>query len=400
MLPTVRLLLTFSLSMVLCLIPQQQAPLDVNISPKLTHSASNSTYNSGTSSAHYVFGQVQHQMKLQASYPDARPVRGIYVSGWVAGSANGLNRMLNIARNNDLNAMVIDVKNDFGKVTYASSLPEVKEIDSDSEPLIKDVDQMITTLKEQNIYLIGRVVVFRDPWLVHNKPQWAIYKKSGALWRDKKGTTWIDPYQQEVWDYNIAIAKEAAAKGFNEIQFDYVRFPENGAKMDQVVQYANSEQLTKSQAISRFLEKARSRIHEDGAKVSADVFGLVTSSSDDMGIGQTWSGVSRHVDTISPMTYPSHYSQGMYGIANPDLEPYAVINRALTDAGRRNEQLVKHGIHAARVRPWLQGFTASWIHPHQNYTSAQIKAQIQAAEDLGIQEFLIWDAQCRYDYEI
>jgi len=325
-------------------------------------------------------------------------IRGIYVSGWIAGSRKPMERLIRLVDETDLNAMVIDVKNDYGKLTYRSALPEVRAAGADRDPAVRDMAGLLRRLKAKRIYTIGRVVVFKDPLLARAKPEWAFHTKSGALWRDQKGRPWVEPYRPEVRAYNIAIAKEAAALGFDEIQFDYVRFPDNGDAMDRIVRYRNPEGWTKREAIGRFLREAREALHASGTALSADVFGLVTTAHDDMGIGQTWREIAPAVDAISPMVYPSHYDRGTYGIRHPDLAPSAIVRHALDDAGRRNRVLSSEGKKPGRIRPWLQAFTATWVRPHQPYRAGEIRAQIRAAEAAGVKQFLLWNPSCTYDY--
>lgn len=328
-----------------------------------------------------------------------QPVKGIYVSGWVAGSKNRLDRLVQLVDDTDLNAMVIDVKNDYGLMTYRSSLPAVKAIGADRHIAIGDIQGLLQRLKAKNIYVIGRIVTFKDPLYARVHPAMALQKRGGGVWRDAQGKAWLDPFQPDVRAYNRAIAEEAASVGFDEVQFDYVRFPDNGGKVDREVRYHNANGQSKSDVISAFLRDARQHVHKRGARVSADVFGLVTSSPGDMGIGQSWRAVSGAVDAISPMTYPSHYSTGMYGIKQPDLNPYAVIHHAMADAKHRNALMRSGGQGTtATIRPWLQSFTARWVHPHQTYGAEQVNKQVQAARDLGIRDFLLWSSNCRYDY--
>ncbi|WP_308637073.1 putative glycoside hydrolase [Paenibacillus silvisoli] len=327
------------------------------------------------------------------------PVRGIYVSGWVAGSKKRMQSLIDLVDRTNLNAMVIDVKNDYGQLTYRSELPAVHAIDGDRHASISDIKGLLRKLKAKHIYVIGRVVTFKDPLYAKKYPGMALQKQSGGVWRDGQGKAWLDPYQKQVRDYNEAIAAEAAALGFDEVQFDYVRFPDNGSKVDREVRYSDQQGRSKSDIISLFLREARTVVHNAGARVSADVFGLVTSSTNDMGIGQSWRAVSGAVDVISPMTYPSHYSTGMYGVKSPDLSPYPIIRQAMQDAKRRNAIMERSGNQrTASIRPWLQSFTARWVHPHQSYGAEQVNKQIQAARDQGIKEFLLWSSNCKYDY--
>ncbi len=329
--------------------------------------------------------------------PDKR-IRGIYVSGWVAGNVKRINQLIELIDQTDLNAMVIDVKNDYGKLTYRSKLPQIKSIGADSKPVISNVRQLLRKLKRNNIYVIGRIVTFKDPLFAHKYPTMALQARSGGVWHDSHGHSWLNPYQPAVRSYNQSIAAEAAAIGFDEIQFDYVRFPDNEVMVDKEVHYSLRNNKTKQQIISQFLRESRALIHKTGAKVSADVFGLVTSSKDDMGIGQSWNDIASSVDVISPMTYPSHYSTGIYGVKQPDLAPAAIIGHAMKDAQKHNGYIRRKGKRPADIRPWLQSFTATWLHPHQRYNTEQVHKQIEAAKAQGVKQFLLWSPNCKYDY--
>ncbi len=321
--------------------------------------------------------------------------KGIYLTGRSAGNSN-FQRLLQFVVSTELNAMVIDVKEDEGRVTYKSGVPVVKEVGSDNTVFIQDVDSVVQTLKENHIYPIARIVCFKDPFLAGKKTDWAMHKKTGGVWSDKKGTVWIDPYRKEVWDYNIAIAKEAAQKGFKEIQFDYVRFPDNGKKIDAEVAFHEQNGKEKQQVIADFLAYAKAELAPFNVYISADVFGLVPSVSDDMGIGQKWEMVSPNVDYISPMTYPSHYANGTYGLRVPDAKPYETILHSVKDAQQKNAGLEQNQIKSAAIRPWLQDFTARWVKGHIPYGPAEVSAQIKAAKDLGVDQYLIWNAGNTY----
>lgn len=334
--------------------------------------------------------------------PSANPnssdvkVKGIYINTWNM-QGQKYTKILKLLDDTDLNAVVLDVKNDSGYVTYPSNVPLVKETGADSKNILPDMQSKIKELKSKGIYTIARLVVFKDPYLAAKKPEWSMQKKKGGVWRDPKGISWVDPFQEKVWDYNIAIAGEAAALGFDEVQFDYVRFPDNAAKVDAQVQYQNPKHSDKSEAIQGFLKRAKQSLPH--VRLSADVFGLTTSSKDDMGIGQKWESIVPEVDIICPMIYPSHYSKGMYGIKSPDLQPYETISKALQDASERNRTMEQGGIQGiARIRPWLQDFTAAWVKPHQSYTSKQVREQIRAAREQGIEEFLLWNPSGNYSY--
>ncbi|WP_235828035.1 putative glycoside hydrolase [Brevibacillus migulae] len=321
--------------------------------------------------------------------------KGIYLTGWSAGNSN-FQKLLNLVNHTELNAMVIDMKEDEGRVTYQSGIPLVKEVNSDHTRFIPDIDQMMQTLQENHVYTIARIVCFKDPFLAGKKTGWAMQRKTGGVWSDKKGVVWIDPYRKEVWDYNIALAKEAAMKGFDEIQFDYVRFPDNGKKVDQEVAFYQQNGRAKQQVIADFLAYARKELAPYNVYISADIFGLVTSVSDDMGIGQKWELVSPRVDYVSPMMYPSHYANGTYGLAIPDARPYETIYHGLQDAQEKDQTIKAKQQQPAIIRPWYQDFTARWVKGHIPYGPREVQAQIKAGRDLGVEEYLIWDAGNTY----
>ncbi|RKP44473.1 GTP-binding protein [Cohnella endophytica] len=330
--------------------------------------------------------------------PSTQPVRAIYVSSHVA-NGKRMNALIDLVKQTELNAMVIDINSGVSLVATegkGSKAKNYKKLVWSNKRSAQHFREVIKKLKNENIYLIARIVTFKNPELARAVPAWSLKRKNGKTWTDRSGTPWIDPYRQDAWEYPLALAEKAVEIGFDEIQYDYVRFPENAAKVDREVAYDNEEGWKKSEAISKFLHRANLRIHKSGARVSADVFGLVGSTDDDMGIGQSWSAIAREVDVISPMIYPSHYSQGMWGIANPDLSPGPIITRALKDTVKRNRKLNEKGIATAKVRPWLQGFTAGWVHPHQTYKAAQIREQILAARKAGFYSYMIWNSSNKY----
>ncbi|UVI30395.1 putative glycoside hydrolase [Paenibacillus spongiae] len=385
------------------ILPELKEPPQVNHKPaSILQQKLSIKANTGRKQTFVIKQRNGEALRSQTAHPPRKgihtPVRGIYVSGWIAGDRKRMSRLIQLVDETDLNAMVIDVKNDYGNLTYRSSLPEVKAIQADRNPLIGDIRSLLSTLRAKQIYTIGRVVVFKDPLYAQRLPSGALQKKTGGVWIDRKGKSWVDPYVRSVQEYNMKIAEEAARLGFDEIQFDYVRFPDHGPRLNEEVQFGHANGVSKAEIIGDFLRQARSRVHAAGALVSADVFGLVTSAKDDMGIGQSWQAISSTVDFISPMTYPSHYSNGMYGISQPDLHPSKVIRQAMIDANQRNGYLRKNGKPAAEIRPWLQSFTATWIHPHQHYGMNEIRLQIQAAKEQGVNQFLLWSSNCKYDY--
>ncbi|WP_241422875.1 putative glycoside hydrolase [Candidatus Contubernalis alkaliaceticus] len=326
---------------------------------------------------------------------DNPPVKakGIYVTGNSVGLTSRFERLLDMVAATELNAMVIDVKNDHGLMTYRSEIDILIQSGANKSAPVKDMQEVVAMLKEKGIYTIARVVVFRDPLLPEFKPEWAIQKNQGGVWRDNKGMGWVNPYNKNVWDYNIAIAKEAALMGFQEIQFDYVRFPENAHRVDREAYYPGEDGKPKDKAIQDFLTYAQKQLEEYNVYIAADVFGVIaTSWGDTDKIGQTWEKIAPLVDYNCPMIYPSHYGSGYFGFDVPDAHPAGTVTHALNDAIKRNAHMENPGI----IRPWLQSFTASWIRGNIPYGPQEVRAQIDAALELGIDEYLIWNAGNRY----
>lgn len=317
-------------------------------------------------------------------------VKGIYLNRQSIKKEN-IQDYIDLVKDTDLNAVVIDVKDDSGKLTYPSNIETAKEIDADGDRTVNDMNKLVKRLKQEGIYTIARIVTFKDPYLAAHKPEWAIRGNDGDVWEDDAGVKWIDPYKRDVWKYTTAIAEEAADFGFDEIQYDYIRFPENAKQIDGEVTYDNPEDTPKLDNTTDFLTYSTKKLRNYPVRTSADVFGMVTSADDDMGIGQRWEEVSRLVDYISPMTYPSHYDTGIYGIDEPNDHPHELVRQAMKDAVSRNEEL---GEKQATIRPWVQDFSLK-----RTYTTEDIQDQIRAMKEQGIEQFLVWNAESDYTKE-
>jgi hypothetical protein len=319
-----------------------------------------------------------------------KPIRGVYVPYRHLHSKKW-SEIIDLLNKTDLNAVVLDVKTDSGQVTVPSSDPLAKAAGIVAKPI---TPEFIKSLKDQGIYTIARITTFKDPHMAKLRPQLSLQNKGGGVWYDAKGVAWLDPYQSEVRSYAISLAKAAATAGFDEVQFDYVRFPENGAKVDRQVRYANPNGTSKAEIIAAFLKEAKTQLASTPLRISADVFGLTTSAADDMGIGQDWSRLTTTADILCPMVYPSHYAKGTYGVAQPDLQPYLIIQRAVQAGLAKNRKVQT----SASIRPWLQDFTAKWVKPHQTYGTEQVREQVKALEESGIYEFLLWNPNASYSY--
>lgn len=324
--------------------------------------------------------------------PNPPVVKGIYVTGNIAGSNVHFEHLIDLLDKSELNAMVIDVKDDNGLMSYRSNIQAVNDVEANKYVRIRDINSFMNTLEDHQIYPIARIVTFKDKNLSEHRPDLSIQKKSGGIWRDRKGVSWVNPYDKRVWDYNIAIAKEAALNGFKEIQFDYVRFPENGTRVDAEAFFPGQNGKTKEDCIAEFLSYAREQLRDYNVIISADVFGLTTSVEDDMNIGQKWEKISPVVDYISPMIYPSHYYAGNYGFDNPNAHPYEVVDRAIKDALKKNEGLEKKAV----IRPWIQDFTLG----KPKYTGEDVLKQIKALNDNGIEGYMLWNAGNKYSEDV
>lgn len=326
---------------------------------------------------------------------DPVKVKGIYVSGPVAGIAR-MDTLIDLVDQTELNAMVIDIKNDEGKVTYKMQSEQVLAIDA-GVGYIKDIDELVSKCKEKDIYLIARIVAFRDPYLAEQKPEWAVHTKDGEIFRDKSGLAWVNPYKREVWDYLAEIASQAAYAGFDEIQFDYIRFSTD-IKEEEVNYGTESESVDKIGIITEFTEYMYKKLMPQGVYVAADVFGTVIDNETDQAIvGQDYVQMAQYLDYICPMVYPSHYYSGSYGISIPDAEPYNTIYAAASSSAE--ELKAVPGEECAHVRLWLQSFTASWVPGHISYGREQIRAQIKGAYDAGYDEWILWNAAVNYQPE-
>ena len=302
--------------------------------------------------------------------------------------------LIDLAKRTEINTLVIDVKDDRGFMLYRSDVPMAKDIIADTaRPMSPTrLAAVFDSLRTYGIYSIARIVVAKDPLLAERKPEFAIKRRRapGQLWLDKDGRPWLDPTHPEVWRYAGDIAAEAVRKGFREVQFDYVRFPDE----DRIIREGTYQLMNgrvRAQVIRDQLAMLRAQIDSLGVRMAIDVFGLTATDTTDMGIGQRWEMFVDRTDVISPMNYPSHFAPGTYGLANPNAKPYTTIDRALKDELRRSAAVPGAGV----IIPWYQDFTLG--PPH--YTAAEVRAQIQAGYDNGIFSWILWNPRSSYTVE-
>jgi hypothetical protein len=315
-------------------------------------------------------------------------VRALYVNRFAAQSSRRMAQMIKIADETEINALVLDLKDEFG-LNYKPSNPEWAK-NAGTSGVIRNLPALLDTLRAHKILPIARLVVFKDSVTARLNPAHTIRKPDGSVWRDKKGLAWVNPYDRTIWNYNIGVAEELARMGFGEIQFDYIRFPEPYASLPKQVFPGNSGE-SKPDALAAFLKEANARLDKVGARSTADIFGLVTTVGGPLEIGQWWEKLAPHTDALLPMVYPSHYPRGSFGIASPNAEPYKVLKIALTRARERNEKLgLKTPEH---VRPYLQAFTLGAPH----YGPTQLEAQKRATYDSGYDGWVLWSPGSKYE---
>ncbi|CAH2215167.1 putative glycoside hydrolase [Tepidibacter aestuarii] len=325
-------------------------------------------------------------------------VKGIYVTiNSILG--DNLDRLIKLCNESEINAFVVDVKDDFGNMLFKTDASEKFAPKANEKALSKEnMSKLIKKLNDNGIYLVARIVTFKDPIYTEYYPERAIInKETASTFVSKDGLRWASAHDRNLWEYDVSVAKEAAQIGFNEIQFDYVRFPaSNGGKLDAKLDYRNSSgDTSKAQTIQSFLKYAKENISSENVYISADIFGLVGSVPNDMGLGQHWEAVSGVVDYVCPMMYPSHYGNTVYGLDVPDAHPYETVFQSAKDSIKRN----KNVDNPATIRPWIQDFTASWVKGNIKYNETEVRAQIKALNDNGIDEYILWNAGNKYSFE-
>jgi hypothetical protein len=324
-------------------------------------------------------------------------IKAVYLTGWSAGSAAKLQSIINLVKTTELNAVVIDIKDYSGYVSYAMDVPGVKASGAEDQIRISCMNSIIQALHVNGIYVIGRITDFQDPILAKAHPEWAMHNKTtGAVWTDQNGLAWMDPAEQPVWDYLASIAKDAFGRGFDEINFDYVRFATDGS-ISNISYPAWDGETPRATIIANYFKFLRASFPNN--RISADLFGLSTVNSDDMGIGQIIQAAYKYFDYVCPMVYPSHYATGFIGYKYPAAYPYQVIAYSLQHALTK---LVAMGnppviltptsswaaiydlgaIPATKLRPWLQDFSLGAPGaPGTLYTAASVQQEKQAVYD-------------------
>ena len=347
---------------------------------------------------------------LVAHLPTPEPLRAIYMTSCVAGTPAFRTELVALIEETELNSIVIDIKDYSG---YLSFIPKDEALREFVSPrcVAPDMKEFVEKLHDKGIYAIGRITVFQDPVLTKRHPEFAVKKRSdGSAWKDYKGLSFTDPGAKEVWDHHVAIAKEAYALGFDELNFDYIRFPSDGPMGD--ISFTWSGARAKADVLEDFFRHLSGQLKPTGAIISADLFGMTTTNTDDLNIGQVLERATPYFDYIAPMVYPSHYPSNFNRWANPNKYPYDVVRFSLSEAVKRlsaTTTLValrgaeplstttrpmlypKETWDKLKLRPWLQDFDYGG-----NYDVAEVKAQIQAVYDAGLTSWMLWAPSNRY----
>jgi hypothetical protein len=316
-------------------------------------------------------------------------IKTAYLTYYGVGDRGIRERVVGLMGRTELNGVVIDVKGDRGLIPYRTGVVAALEAGAQGPVIIKDFDGLMADFRSRGIYTIARIVAFKDTVLAHHRPDLAIIDtRTGKPWIDNEKLAWVDPTREEVWDYLIAIAKEAAAKGFDEVQFDYVRFPTDG-RLSAAKYSRPNTQAIRIETVSGFLAKARRELSPSGVFLAADVFGYTAFNENDTDIGQRIEELAPHLDYICPMVYPSGYHRGIPGVRIPVDNPYEIVKESVRLTRKRST-------HATvQVRPWIQDFR-DYAFDRRIFGVREVRAQIKGADDGGAMGWMLWNP--RNDY--
>lgn len=298
-----------------------------------------------------------------------------------------MNSIFELLENTELNSVVLDIR-DAGKIFWKTDI-EMADKAKATVVAISDPESLMKSFEERGIYPIARIACFRDNYIPKAYPQLAVQEPNGKPWSDDGKFMWLDPYNKKNWEYLAKTVDFALDIGFPEIQLDYVRFPSEGVKKDTVFPAKKDwpAETARTEVIAQFAEFIGMRVRARKAAYSADVFGIISQSQNDHGIGQLLERIAQPFDILSPMVYPSHYNRGEYGIAHPNASPYEIIKKSVADFIAR--------VPDKPLRPWLQDFTLGGV----KYGKAEVQAQIRALKELGIEDYLLWNARNVYTRE-
>ncbi|MBI3634494.1 MAG: hypothetical protein HY228_02655 [Candidatus Yonathbacteria bacterium] len=339
-------------------------------------------------------------------------VKAIYMTACVATEPHFREKLVHIADTTEVNSIVIDVKDFSGTIAFSATDPLLKD-NNGPGCRAKDLREFITELHEKGIYAIARITVFQDPYYAKLHPELAIKRASdGGVWKDRKGLSFIDVSAKPYWDYIVALGKESYAMGFDELNFDYIRFPSDGNMKD--IDFSWGKGMSKAEALEHFFVYLHDAFKDTGAKTSADLFGMTTTNTNDLNIGQVLERTMPYFDFIAPMVYPSHYPPNFNGWKNPNNHPSELIKFVMSVGAERavatttpvahfgGERVgtstpaiyTKDSYNRNKLRPWLQDFDYGG-----DYGSAEVRGQIQATYDSGLNSWFLWDPKNVYTKE-
>ncbi|MCK9491739.1 MAG: GTP-binding protein [Sulfurimonas sp.] len=329
----------------------------------------------------HTFKQDQNQSIIEL---EPITVKALYLTFWGANiHSKTVARALKIIDKTEINTLVVDVKNEYGSTSFRTKFAEANDYGASKDRTIGNIEDFIKLMKSKNIYLIARVVVFKDELQAANNEDYAIKSEDGTIWRNHDKMAWVDPFDKRSHDYTISIAEEAAKVGFDEINFDYIRFP---AKANLKLKKESTEE-NRLNAIESFLSSAKNRLRKYGVFISVDTYGNICWESGDTGIGQSVASLAKYSDYISPMLYPSGFASGSFYFEHPSEHPYEVIRRSITN--------IHDTIDAVRIRPWLQYFK-DYAHKKRAYNKFEITEQIRGSEDANASGWMLWSPSSRY----
>ncbi|MFP4022225.1 MAG: putative glycoside hydrolase [Candidatus Paceibacterota bacterium] len=336
--------------------------------------------------------------------PTPETVKAVYITSCYAGTPSLRNQIIKMIEDTELNSIVIDIKDYTGMISFRSEDPELADAYATHCP-VRDMKELVYDLNERGIYVIGRITVFQDKHLAKERPELAVLKeKDGEVWEDNKGISFTDPSAEEVWEYHFRLSEEAYELGFDELNFDYIRFPSDGPMRD--IYFPHSKDRDKADVMEEFFFNLEKKMKDIGVVTSADIFGLTTSAKSDLGIGQVWEKVIPYFDYVSPMVYPSHYPVGFKGLGDPNHDPHEVVRWSLEDAVKRTESATttvktigaervgtstpavytKEVFDKEKIRPWIQDFRYGGP-----YTAEDVRLQIDAVYQAGLDSWMLWD---------
>ena len=332
--------------------------------------------------------EIEHVTFIEAELTPFE-AKGVYIPFGLLTREKRVREIIDLIDRTELNAIVVDVKGDRAWLAYPSRLPLAIQIDAYADKLkLMDLRELLQLCHDNDIYVIARIVVFKDHVLAQSRPDLAVHREDGTRYEDLEELHWVDPFQKEVWEYNAGVAKEVIALGFDEVQFDYLRFPSDG-KISDIVYAQESDFESRTETMRAFCRYLHDELEPTGAFFSADVFGLTVciDSDRDLGIGQRVVDIAPYFDYLSPMVYPSTFGEGSINIENPALHPYEVVYGSCQEGIERT---------STKIRPWLQHYSLYGV----IYDTDEMLAQKKAAEDAGTCGWLFWNAGAKYDEDV